>query len=638
LTASESRANRSTIQLFFLGLAGLTLLVLGLSYGLFHHLALRYEDGVVLNRENAEDLSRVDHLENLEAELDAPGNDIFLSRNVQGERKRVIDAGAAFRKEAQSLKEQLLASRDTKALEKLDLAVASAAEVERDAYQTIDAFSRSDLAAASQAMAAMDQAHTRVFDPLQKVATALRAKESLSFRKQESEFTSIGQQEKIIAIALLLLTAAIVIYGRRAAREMITASRERETYVERLEEREQALHTAIQQRDHQTRNFEEAQLIAGLGSWEWDVSRNRVLWTQELHRIFGTSPESFGASYESYLSRVHPGDRERVDLTIRASMENRVPFELEHRAIRPDGSVIILAFRGNVECDASGSVVRMYGIAHDISAATLFREAQSANRYKDSFLGTVAHELRTPLTSITGWIELAKMNPDMSAEAVFHVDESVRLLKVFTEDLLDITRIREQKLNVEMTEIDLAAVVRSALEVTALSASGHGIQIRQHLELDPAPLRGDHVRLLQVVWNLLSNAIKFTPPGGEIDVRLEADGSNARLSVIDTGAGISADFLPHVFELYRQAEATATHLPGLGIGLSIVANIVKLHGGTVRVESPGVGLGSTFIVTLPLSEPRPAIAPSSTKSEPVSGRSSRTGPAIVPAASSKEPS
>ena len=146
------------------------------------------------------------------------------------------------------------------------------------------------------------------------------------------------------------------------------------------------------------------------------------------------------------------------------------------------------------------------------------------------------------------------------------------------------------------------------------------------------------MRLLQVVWNLLSNAIKFTPPGGEIDVRLEADGSNARLSVIDTGAGISADFLPHVFELYRQAEATATHLPGLGIGLSIVANIVKLHGGTVRVESPGVGFGSTFIVTLPLSESRPAIAPSSARSEPVSGRSSRTDPAIVPAASSKEPS
>ena len=237
-----------------------------------------------------------------------------------------------------------------------------------------------------------------------------------------------------------------------------------------------------------------------------------------------------------------------------------------------------------------------------IDTAMLFREAESANRYKDAFLGTVAHELRTPLTSIIGWVQLAKCSPDMFGEALARVDESANLLRVFIEDLLDVTRIREQKLNMTVTEIDLAAVVRSALEMTALSASGRGIQVRLDVALDPAPLRGDRVRLLQVVWNLLSNAIKFTPAGGEIDVRLERDGNDARLSVIDTGAGISADFVPHVFELYRQAEGTAKHMPGLGIGLSIVAQIVKLHGGTVSAESPGLGLGSTFVVTLPLRE------------------------------------
>ena len=635
---NPSRANRSKIHLLFLGLAFMALFVFGLSYGLFHHLASRHEASVVLNRENADQLGRVDRLENIEAELDAPGNDIFLSGDVPRERKRVADAGAKFRTEAQSLRQELAASRDAQMLEKLDTAVAAAAIVERDAYRTIEAFSRADLAAASHAMAEMDQAHTRVFDPLQRVANALRAKESIAFRNQESEFASIGQQEKVIGIALLLLTAAMVIYGRRAAREMITAARERETYVERLEEREQALGAAIQQRDHQTRNFEEAQLIAGLGSWEWEVASNKVLWSQELHRIFGTSPESFGASYESYVSRVHPDDRERVDRTIRASRESLAPFELEHRAVRPDGSVIILAIRGNVECGAAGSVVRMYGIAHDISVATLFREAQSANRYKDAFLGTVAHELRTPLTSIIGWIDLAKMDPDMYPEAFVHVEENARLLKVFTEDLLDITRIREQKLNVEMAEIDLAAVVRSALEITALNASRRRIQVRLHLMLDPAPLIGDGVRLLQVVWNLLSNAIKFTPPGGEIDVRVEREGNDARLTVIDTGAGISADFAPHVFELYRQAEGTASHQPGLGIGLSIVAQIVKLHNGRVRVESPGVGLGSMFVVTLPLYEPLSTIAPSSTTSGRRSVRSSRPDPAIAAAAKSGEPS
>jgi signal transduction histidine kinase len=147
--------------------------------------------------------------------------------------------------------------------------------------------------------------------------------------------------------------------------------------------------------------------------------------------------------------------------------------------------------------------------------------------------------------------------------------------------------------------------------MTALSATGRGIQIQLHLRLDAAPVHGDRVRLLQVVWNLLSNAIKFTPQGGNIDVVLERSGNDARLSVIDTGVGLTTEFAPHVFELYRQADATASHLPGLGIGLAIVSQIVKLHGGTVRVESPGLGFGSTFTVTLPLAEVPAEVAPES---------------------------
>jgi signal transduction histidine kinase len=273
-----------------------------------------------------------------------------------------------------------------------------------------------------------------------------------------------------------------------------------------------------------------------------------------------------------------------------------------------------------------------------IDTAMLFREAESANRYKDAFLGTVAHELRTPLTSILGWVQLANADPEMYGEALVRVDESASLLRVFIEDLLDVTRIREQKLSMEMAEIDLAALVRSALEITATSASGRGIQVRLHVALDPAPLRGDRVRLLQVVWNLLSNAIKFTEPGGEIDIALERDGNDARLSVSDTGVGISADFAPHVFELYRQAEKTPSHRPGLGIGLSIVAQIVKLHGGSVRVESAGLGHGSTFIVTIPLHVSTPEGRAESTRSGRRSVRSRRGDPVVAATTGSEEPS
>jgi two-component system CheB/CheR fusion protein len=238
-----------------------------------------------------------------------------------------------------------------------------------------------------------------------------------------------------------------------------------------------------------------------------------------------------------------------------------------------------------------------------IDTAMLFREAESANQYKDAFLGTVAHELRTPLTSIIGWVQLGMGDPALSKEALVRIDESATLLRLFISDLLDITRIREQKLRMEPTDVDLAPIVRSAIEITTASARERGVELRLHGTEDPAPLFGDAVRLLQVVWNLLSNAIKFTPRGGSIDVRLERHGGDARLSVIDTGAGIAADFLPHVFELYQQAVPTKEHMPGLGIGLAIVAQIVKLHGGTVRAESAGLGEGSTFTVTLPLRAP-----------------------------------
>ncbi|HEX9163143.1 MAG TPA: chemotaxis protein CheB [Thermoanaerobaculia bacterium] len=237
-----------------------------------------------------------------------------------------------------------------------------------------------------------------------------------------------------------------------------------------------------------------------------------------------------------------------------------------------------------------------------VDTALLFREAEAADRYKDAFLGTVAHELRTPLTSIIGWVQLAKQAPAMSGEAITQVEQSANLLRVFIEDLLDVTRIREQKLRMQTGEVDLANVIRSGVDITRASASQKGIQVAVDITLSPAPVVGDRVRLLQVVWNLLSNAIKFTPPGGSIEIRLDRQENEARLTVHDTGAGIARDFLPHVFELFRQGDAKG-HSPGLGIGLAIVSQIVGLHGGTVAAESPGPGQGSTFTVTVPLMSP-----------------------------------
>jgi len=238
-----------------------------------------------------------------------------------------------------------------------------------------------------------------------------------------------------------------------------------------------------------------------------------------------------------------------------------------------------------------------------IDTALLFREAEAANRYKDAFLGTVAHELRTPLTSILGWMQLVKQAPNLTEEALTQVEQSANLLRVFVEDLLDVTRIRAQKLRMEMGEVDFANVVNSAIEITRVSATVKGITIGAEIELSSAPVVGDNVRLLQVVWNVLSNAIKFTPAQGSVEVRLDRQENEARLTVQDTGVGINSKFLPHVFELFRQGDNADEHSPGLGIGLALVSQIVRLHGGTVRAESPGPDQGSTFTVTLPLALP-----------------------------------
>ena len=177
---------------------------------------------------------------------------------------------------------------------------------------------------------------------------------------------------------------------------------------------------------------------------------------------------------------------------------------------------------GNLDMQLAEELAQRAAVA--IDTAMLFREAERANQYKEAFLGTVAHELRTPLTSIIGWVQFAKASPELAGEALVHVDQSAALLRLFIADLLDVTRIREQKLSMDLADIDFVPVVRSAIEMTMSSANERGLQVRLDLAVDDAPLHGDHVRLLQVVWNLLSNAIKFTPPGGKIDVRLERDG------------------------------------------------------------------------------------------------------------------
>ena len=237
-------------------------------------------------------------------------------------------------------------------------------------------------------------------------------------------------------------------------------------------------------------------------------------------------------------------------------------------------------------------------------------EANAANRAKDHFLATLSHELRTPLNAMLGWLRMLR-NPRMDeaqkAHALDVIERNARLQTELINDLLDVSRIVAGKLELEQFPVDLVPVVQEAIETVRGDVDGRALTLTADLDPATGEVRGDPVRLQQVVMNLLSNAVKFTPSGGRIEVRLARAGGNARLTVSDSGEGIAPDVLRHIFEPFHQAESgTRRAHQGLGLGLAIVRQLVEAHGGRVHAESAGKGHGAMFVVELPITALRVA--------------------------------
>jgi PAS domain S-box-containing protein len=240
-----------------------------------------------------------------------------------------------------------------------------------------------------------------------------------------------------------------------------------------------------------------------------------------------------------------------------------------------------------------------------IENARLFEAADAANRAKDEFLATLSHELRTPLTSIAGWahmLQLGVADEQTRRLAVDTIVRSARTQAELIDDLLDLSRVVAGTLQLGVTTVDLGSIVGDVLVAAKPAADAKGLAMQLDLDAPTVLVRGDDRRLRQVVWNLVSNAVKFTEAGGEIRVALSMHGRNARLEVIDTGRGIDASFLPHVWDRFRQADSsTSRQHGGLGLGLAVVRHLVELHGGTVSVESAGAGKGARFAIEIPLA-------------------------------------
>ncbi|WP_437677647.1 ATP-binding protein [Sorangium sp. So ce131] len=243
--------------------------------------------------------------------------------------------------------------------------------------------------------------------------------------------------------------------------------------------------------------------------------------------------------------------------------------------------------------------------------AQLYRESQQVNRAKDEFLATLSHELRTPLTAILGWARMLRqgsLKPDTQSRALEAIERNGTLQAQLVEDLLDASRIITGKLRLDVMLIDLPPIINAAIDAVRHGADAKGIELAVQLDATAGPISGDQTRLQQVVWNLLSNAIKFTPRGGKVSIQLSKAEGLARIQVRDNGQGIVPEFLPYVFDRFRQADSTSTRPhSGLGLGLAIARHLIELHGGTVKAESGGEGKGATFTVDIPLA-PRGAMA------------------------------
>jgi signal transduction histidine kinase/CheY-like chemotaxis protein len=253
--------------------------------------------------------------------------------------------------------------------------------------------------------------------------------------------------------------------------------------------------------------------------------------------------------------------------------------------------------------DVTERVIAERELRNQIAASEQGRRlAEESSRLKDEFLATLSHEIRTPLNAVIGWTRILRTQPTIRsrAHALEVIERNAMSQMRLVEDLLDMARIISGKLRLKIDAVSMAEVTQAAVDVVAPGAAAKQVSIELTFEDNLPAVSGDPERLQQVIWNLLSNAIKFTEPGGAIHLELARDGANVRLKVRDSGQGIPPDFLPYVFDRFRQADASASRRHGgLGLGLSLVRQIVELHGGTVGVDSGGTGRGTTFWVTLP---------------------------------------
>ena len=340
-------------------------------------------------------------------------------------------------------------------------------------------------------------------------------------------------------------------------------------------------------------------------------------WNRGAERMFGyTADEALGQPVTILIPPDHIDEEPEI---IRRLRNGERIEHYETVRVRKDGTLIDISLTVSPIRDKNNEIIGASKIARDITVRKqqekrlleqseayerLYREAQESSRIKEEFLATVSHELRTPLNAILGWSRIVRAGKLSEAEitkALETIERNARAQAQLIDDLLDVSRIITGKLRMDVRPIDPNGFIEAALEAVSPAAEAKGVRVQKIMDTSTVSVPGDPTRLQQVIWNLLSNAIKFTPRGGCVQVRMERVDSHLQIIVADNGQGIPTEFLPYVFDRFRQIDQTSTrHQGGLGLGLALVRHLVELHGGSVGASSPGPGQGSTFTVFLPV--------------------------------------
>jgi signal transduction histidine kinase/CheY-like chemotaxis protein len=387
----------------------------------------------------------------------------------------------------------------------------------------------------------------------------------------------------------------------------------------RVQERTAALTRAHQGVRENEERLRMALEVAQIGAWEWHLSSGQMRWSADPEVLFGFPKGSFGPDLR--LARVvHRDDCGRIEDATAVALKTGI-YEAEYRVIRPDGGIVWITERGRVFSDADGE--RMVGISRDVTAereSTMERErllrserqsrdeAERQSRLKDEFLATLSHELRTPMNVMLGWLEiLAAGTPIRDLPSMVAVlQRNARLQAKLIDDLLDMNRLTSGNLHLELSQVDLAAALHATVHGLSPAAAAKDVELNVSAEPPSIEIEGDGRRIQQILWNVVHNAIKFTPAGGRVDATARRAADHVEIVVHDTGHGISSQFLPHVFERFRQEDSSTTReWSGLGLGLSIARHLVELHGGHISAHSDGPGRGATFVIRFPIAGDHP---------------------------------